>query len=93
MKKLVLACLMFMFSEFLLAAPKVLILGAAPVQEGKLEMLQPLAQQQGLTLDFKMLDSKSAITADKLKGYEFLAIDAAYGPAVAMLQTQLLPSI
>ena len=43
MKKLVLACLFLMFSEFVLATPKVLFLGAAPVQEGKLEMLQPLA--------------------------------------------------
>lgn len=93
MKKLVLACLFLMFSEFVLATPKVLFLGAAPVQEGKLEMLQPLALQQGVQLDFKMLENNSALTPDDLKGYDFLAIDAAYGPAVAMLQTQLLPSI
>ncbi|MFY9180193.1 MAG: cobaltochelatase subunit CobN, partial [Venatoribacter sp.] len=86
-------CLFLMFSEFVLATPKVLFLGAAPVQEGKLEMLQPLALQQGLQFDFKMLENNSALTPDDLKGYDFLAIDAAYGPAVAMLQTQLLPSI
>ncbi|MEN9465351.1 MAG: hypothetical protein RL217_1532 [Pseudomonadota bacterium] len=93
MKKLVLAGLALLLSQLSLAAPKVLLVGAAPVQLGKLEMLQPLAKEQGLTLDVKMLDNQASLTPDQLKGYDFLAIDAAYGPAVAMLQTQLLPSL
>lgn len=93
MKNLVLACLLFTVSSLCLAAPKVLLLGAAPVQLGKLEMLQPLAAEQELTLEVQMLSKDSQLTSEQLQQYDFLAIDAAYGPAVAMLQTQLLPTL
>src|SRR5690554_4045473 len=93
MKRLVIASLLFAVSQFCLATPKVLLLAAQPVQLGKLERLVPIATEQGIKLDYKILKAGAAITAEELKGYDFLAIDAAYGPAVAMLQQQLLPSL
>lgn len=93
MKRLLLTSLLFAASQLCIAAPNVLLLAAPPVQLGKLESLEPIAAEQGIELDYKMLENDSAVTANELKGYDFLIIDAAYGPAVAMLQQQLLPNL
>ena len=73
---------------------KMLLLAAPPVQEIKLEHLQPLAANAGIQLNYRMLgENASPPDLQELKQYDFLMLDAAYGPSVMMLQQQFLPGL
>lgn len=84
---------------YALAAPAVqakqadiLVLAAAPVQAGKLEHLKPLAQQAGLTLEYRMLDGlDQPLLAKDLQGYQLLLMDAPYGSSQASVQRLVAP--
>ena len=69
-----------MLPQFAELGGLVLLVGVAPVQLGKLEMLQPFSQRARVDLRYQNVDNRQP-HARTAQGLRLLAIDAAYGPA------------
>ncbi|CBL46182.1 Predicted CobN/magnesium chelatase [gamma proteobacterium HdN1] len=70
--------------------PKVLVLAAAPIQRAKFDQLMPIAEKAGFLLESRMLDQPNSMPTDaEMQRYQLTVIDAAYGPAIPVLQKQI----
>ena len=74
------------------AARSVLFLSTPPVQAGKFQRLEPLAQAAGVIIAHRAVDDLRADTAPaELQAYDLVVVDAPYGMALQNAKAKLSP--